>query len=63
MAIWIISILLVHNSTKRLYLDSIGAFIITSFIFDELRKKCVQERGYSLSDLKYITRGIDFLYD
>ena len=41
-------------------LDSIGAFIITSFIFDELREKCVQERGYSLSDLKYITRGIDF---
>ena len=52
-----------HNSTKRLYLDSIGAFVIMSFIFDELRKKCVQERGYSLSDLKYITRGIDFLYD
>ena len=48
---------------KSYNLDSICAFIITSFIFDELRKKCVQERGYSLSDLKYITRDIDLLYD
>ena len=48
---------------KSYDLDSIHAFIITSFICDELRKKLVQERGYSLSDLKYITRGIDLLYD
>ena len=48
---------------KGYNLDSIGAFVITSFIFVELRKKQVQERGYSLSDLKYITRGIDLLYD
>ena len=48
---------------KSYDLDSIRAFIITSFICDELRKKLVQERDYSLSDLKYITRGIDLLYD
>ena len=48
---------------KSYNLDSIHAFIIRPFIFDKSRKKWVQERGYSLSDLKYITRGIDLLYD
>ena len=36
---------------------------MTSYIFDCLRKEWVEKRGYSLEDLKYITSGMDVLYD
>lgn len=38
-------------------------FIMTSYIFDCLRKEWVEKRGYSLEDLKYITSGMDVLYN
>ena len=44
-------------------LNSLTVFIMTSHIFDYLRKEWVEKRGYSLEDLKYITSGMDVLYD
>ena len=44
-------------------LNSLAVFIMTSHIFDYLRKEWVEKRGYSLEDLKYITSGMDVLYD
>ena len=38
-------------------------FITASHIFDYLRKEWVEERDHFLEDLKYITSGMDVLYD
>ena len=43
-------------------LNSLAVFIMTSHIFDYLRKEWVGKRGYSLEDLKYITSGMNVLY-
>ena len=48
---------------KEEEVNSLAVFIMTSYIFDCLRKEWVEKRGYSLEDLKYITSGMDVLYN
>ena len=44
-------------------LNSLAVFITASHIFDYLRKEWVEKRDHFLEDLKYITSGMDVLYD
>ena len=44
-------------------LEAIAVFILSSFIFNQLKKEWVEKRGYCLEDLKYIASVLDVLFD
>ena len=44
-------------------LEPSAVFILSSYIFNQLKKEWVEKRGYSLEDFKYITSALDVLFD